>query len=56
MAIAFFLTANDNTLPMHIWSMLRHGITPQINAIGTITIVVSILLIVASLRLLETKK
>ena len=55
-AIAFFLTANDNTLPMHIWSMLRHGITPQINAIGTITIVVSILLIVVSLRLLETKK
>ena len=55
-AIAFFLTANDNTLPMHIWSMLRHGITPQINAIGTITIVVSIVLIVAGLRLLETKK
>ena len=55
-AIAFFLTANDNTLPMHIWSMLRHGITPQINAIGTITIVVSILLIVVSLRLLEAKK
>ena len=55
-AIAFFLTANDNTLPMHIWSMLRHGITPEINAIGTITIVVSILLIVVSLRLLEAKK
>ena len=55
-AIAFFLTANDNTLPMHIWSMLRHGITPQINAIGTITIVVSIVLIVVSLRLLEAKK
>lgn len=55
-AIAFFLTANDNTLPMHIWSMLRHGITPEINAIGTITIVASIVLIVVSLRLLEAKK
>ena len=55
-AIAFFLTGNDNTLPMHIWSMLRHGITPEINAIGTITITVSILLIVLSLRLLEVRQ
>ena len=55
-AIAFFLTGNDNTLPMHIWSMLRHGITPEINAIGTITIVVSIVLIVAGLRMVEAKR
>lgn len=51
-AITFFLTGARNTLPMHIWSMLREGVTPEINAIATITITVSIFLIVLSLRLL----
>ena len=52
-AITFFLTGKDNTLPMQIWSMLRLGITPEISAIATITITVSFVLIVASLRLLQ---
>jgi len=43
--VTFFLTGGDNTLPMHIWSMLRIGITPEINAIATITVTVSIVLI-----------
>ena len=55
-AITFFLTGTDNTLPMHIWSMLREGVTPEINAIATITIAVSIVLIVLSLRLLRAQK
>jgi spermidine/putrescine transport system permease protein len=40
---------------MHIWSMLREGVTPEINAIATITIAGSIILIVTSLRLLGTR-
>ena len=33
--VTFFLTGRDNTLPMYIWSTLRRGITPEINAVGT---------------------
>jgi spermidine/putrescine transport system permease protein len=39
--VTFFTTGTENTLPMMIWSMLRFGITPEINAIATLTIVVS---------------
>jgi spermidine/putrescine transport system permease protein len=50
-AVTFFLTGRDNTLPMYIWSAIRRGITPEINAIGTVIIVVSIALILASILL-----
>ena len=33
---------------MYIWSAIRRGITPEINAIGTVIIAVSIILIVVS--------
>jgi spermidine/putrescine transport system permease protein len=52
-AIAFFLTGADNTLPMHIWSMLREGISPEIAAIATITVSVSIGVMLLGLRLLR---
>ena len=39
--VTFFLTGRDNTLPMYIWSAIRRGITPEINAIGTVIIAVS---------------
>lgn len=55
-AITFFLTGRDNTLPMHIWSMLRQGITPEINAIATITIALSIVAVVIALRMLRDTK
>ena len=44
-AIAFFLTGSENTLPTHIWGMLRRGVTPEINAIGAITITLSSVMI-----------
>ena len=50
--VTFFLTGTQNTLPMHIWSMLREGVTPEINAIATITVAVSIVLIAVGLRML----
>lgn len=52
-AITFFLTGKENTLPMQIWSMLRLGVTPEINAVATVTIAVSLILILLSLRLLS---
>lgn len=51
--VTFFLTGTQNTLPMHIWSMLREGVTPEINAIATITVAVSITIIAIGLRLLS---
>ena len=46
--MTFFLTGRDNTLPMYIWSVIRRGITPEINAIGTIIVGASIVLILVS--------
>lgn len=53
--VTFFLTGSENTLPMHIWSMLRIGITPEINAIASMTVLVSVILILAGIRLLRSK-
>ena len=44
--VTFFTTGRENTLPMVIWSKLRFGITPELNAIATLTVIVSGLLAV----------
>lgn len=55
--VTFFTTGNANTLPMVIWSMLRFGITPEMNAIATITIFSSgLFAIVAELSLRKAKE
>jgi spermidine/putrescine transport system permease protein len=41
-AVTFFLIGRDNTLPLEIWSRLRRGITPEINAISTLILLFSI--------------
>ena len=47
--IAFFLTGTDVTLPVYIWSQLRFPTKlPSIMALGTILLVLSILLLMAS--------
>jgi spermidine/putrescine transport system permease protein len=51
--VTFFLTGRDNTLPMYIYSTLRRGITPEINAVGTIIVVLSLGLIGLSVYLLR---
>jgi len=50
--VTFFLTGRENTLPMYIYSTIRRGITPEINAIGTLIVVGSLVLIVLSVYLL----
>jgi spermidine/putrescine transport system permease protein len=44
-AVTFFLIGSDNTLPLEIWGRLRRGITPEINAISTLILLASIVLI-----------
>jgi spermidine/putrescine transport system permease protein len=41
-AVSFFLIGRANTLPLEIWSRLRRGITPEINAISTLILLFSI--------------
>jgi spermidine/putrescine transport system permease protein len=50
-AVSFFLIGRSNTLPLEIWSRLRRGITPEINAISTIILLFSIALILVWYRL-----
>ena len=52
--VTYFLTGRDNTLPMYIWSVIRRGITPEINAIGTIIVALSIVLIFLSVLLIHS--
>jgi ABC-type spermidine/putrescine transport system, permease component II len=44
-AVTFFLYGRDYTLPLEIWGRLRRGITPEINAISTLILFASIILI-----------
>jgi spermidine/putrescine transport system permease protein len=45
-AVSFFLLGRENTLPLEIWSRLRRGITPEINAVSTILFCFSLVTIV----------
>jgi spermidine/putrescine transport system permease protein len=50
--IAFFVAGPNNTLPIYVFASIRRGITPEINAIGTVVLTVSLtLLLIAQLIL-----
>jgi spermidine/putrescine transport system permease protein len=45
--IAFLLTRFDVTLPVEIWSMLKSGLNPKTNAIGSLVFLVSVAMLIA---------
>ena len=48
--ITFFMAGpNSTTLPVYIWSLLRRGVTPEVNAISTLMFLGSTLLVIVSL-------
>jgi spermidine/putrescine transport system permease protein len=50
--IAFFVTGpGAATLPIEIYSMVKRGVTPEINALAALILFVSVILIAVSLRL-----
>ncbi len=53
--IAFFVSGPDSTLPIYIFSSIRRGITPEVNAIGTVVLVVSLTLLIAAQFLLRER-
>jgi spermidine/putrescine transport system permease protein len=44
-AVTYLLTGRENTLPMTLWSMLRREATPEINAVSTLVVLFSLVLI-----------
>ena len=44
--IAFLLTRFDTTLPVEIWNLLRSGLNPKTNAVGSLVFGVSIVLVI----------
>jgi len=51
--IAFFVAGPNNTLPIYVFSSIRRGITPEINAIGTVVLTVSLTLLIAAQLILR---
>jgi spermidine/putrescine transport system permease protein len=46
--IAFFVAGSETTLPIYIFSSIRRGVTPEINAVGTAVLAVSLTLLIAA--------
>jgi spermidine/putrescine transport system permease protein len=49
--ITFFVTGIRQTLPIRIWSLLKFGLSPTINAISSIILIVALALIATALML-----
>jgi spermidine/putrescine transport system permease protein len=55
--IAFLLTRFDVTLPVEIFSMLRSGLSPRLNAVGSLVFLVSVAaVLVAELAVLGRRR
>jgi ABC-type spermidine/putrescine transport system permease subunit II len=48
--ITLLVTGTDSTLPIRLWAMMRLGFTPDINALVTIVLALTILLCVLAVR------
>lgn len=49
--IAFFTKGTTETFPTQVYSMIRFGVTPEVNVIATVVLFLSITLVLASQRL-----
>lgn len=53
--IAFFVAGSQTTLPIYVFSSIRRGVTPEINAIGAMVLAVSLTLLVVAQVLLRRR-
>ncbi|MFZ5790603.1 MAG: ABC transporter permease [Pseudomonadota bacterium] len=51
--IAFFVAGSKTTLPIYVFASIRRGVTPEINAIGTVVLAVSLILLFGAQFLLR---
>ena len=54
--IASFVAGSRVTLPIYVFASIRRGVTPEINAIATIVLVASVLLVVLAQWQLRQRK
>ena len=55
--VSFFLTsAGTTTLPIRIYSIVKVGITPEINAVSALILVATLVLSIAAFRLTWSNK
>ncbi|MDP3704495.1 MAG: ABC transporter permease subunit [Legionellaceae bacterium] len=53
--ISYFVSGPEfNILPLAIYSLVRSGVTPELNALGTITFIISLTMVFISYRLSRT--
>jgi spermidine/putrescine transport system permease protein len=51
--IAFFVAGPNVTLPIYVFSSIRRGITPEINAVGTVVLLTSFALLIIAQAILQ---
>ncbi len=53
--IAFFVAGGETTLPIYVFSSIRRGVTPEVNAIATMMLMVSLTLLFTAQGLLRSR-
>ena len=51
--IAFFVAGPNVTLPIYVFSSIRRGVTPEINAVGTVVLLTSLVLLITAQVILQ---
>lgn len=54
--VAFFVAGSNTTLPMYVFASIRRGVTPEINAVATMVLVASLVIIVVARSLLAERR
>jgi spermidine/putrescine transport system permease protein len=54
--IAFFVAGPDVTLPIYVFASIRRGVTPEINAVGSVVLFSSFLLLIVAQLLLRPRR
>jgi spermidine/putrescine transport system permease protein len=54
--VAFFVAGPNTTLPIYVFSSIRRGVTPEINAIGTMVMAVSLVLLITAQGILQRRR
>lgn len=54
--IAFFVSGAQTTLPIYVFSSIRRGVTPEINAIGSMVLAVSLFLLIVAQSILQRSR
>jgi spermidine/putrescine transport system permease protein len=53
--ITFFVAGPNTTLPIYMYSSIRRGVTPEINAVGTTVLLSSLTLLMLAQFLLRAR-